>query len=211
MEKNLNKIIREELIKKRKSHLTESLNKLNDIEDTNFFFYNYIQKSTELLDEGYSIEEIEQIAENIFTDKLKQGAGTVASDIWGSTDVLSALFGGGLGMIKEQVIRWVLVQLGVGKGAANFLAAALEQTDPRELLRIFKSPENCTSGMPKISDGLMAGIIRYLQYGEKDVKLFDKNSDVLGLALGNVLDEVIIQSNIGEKVAEKLCAAIWKK
>ena len=65
--------------------------------------------------------------------------------------------------------------------------------------------------MPKISDGLMAGIVRYLQYGEKDVKLFDKNSDVLGLALGNILDEVITQSNIGETVASKLCAAIWKK
>ncbi len=208
---NINKLIREELIKKRKEKIVESLSELNDIQDQNFFFYNYIQKSTKLLDEGYSIEEIEQISENIFTDKLLQGGGQVAGDIWKNTNVLDALFGGGLGMIKEQIIRWVLVQLGVGKGAANFLAAVLEQTDPRELLRVFKSPESCTSGMPKISDGLMAGIVRYLQYGEKDVKLFDKNSDVLGLGLGNILDEVITQSNIGETVASKICAAIWKK
>lgn len=211
MDTTINKIIREEVIKVRRTRLEESLGELRDIQDRDFFFHSYIQKSAKLLDEGYSIEEIEQISENWFTDKIGQGAGTVAKDIWGSTNVLDALFGGGLGMIKEQVIRWVLVQLGVGKGAANFLAAALEQTDPRELLRIFKSPENCTSGMPKISDGLMAGIVRYLQYGEKDVKLFDKNSDVLGLALGNILDEVITQSNIGETVASKLCAAIWKK
>lgn len=211
MDTTINKIIREEVIKVRRTRLEESLGELRDIQDRDFFFHSYIQKSAKLLDEGYSIEEIEQISENWFTEKLGQGAGTVAKDIWGSTNVLDALFGGGLGMIKEQVIRWVLVQLGVGKGAANFLAAALEQTDPRELLRIFKSPENCTSGMPKISDGLMAGIVRYLQYGEKDVKLFDKNSDVLGLALGNILDEVITQSNIGETVASKLCAAIWKK
>lgn len=211
MDTTINKIIREEVIKVRRTRLEESLGELKDIQDRDFFFHSYIQKSAKLLDEGYSIEEIEQISENWFTDKIGQGAGTVAKDIWGSTNVLDALFGGGLGMIKEQVIRWVLVQLGVGKGAANFLAAALEQTDPRELLRIFKSPENCTSGMPKISDGLMAGIVRYLQYGEKDVKLFDKNSDVLGLALGNILDEVITQSNIGETVASKLCAAIWKK
>ncbi len=208
---DINKIVREELIKKGNHHIVESLIELNDIQDDNFFFINYIHKSSKLLDEGYSIEEIELVAENIFTNKLTQGIGDVAGDIWGSTNVLDALFGGGLGMIKEQVIRWVLVQLGVGKGAANFLAAALEQTDPRELLRIFKSPEYCTSGMPKISDGLMAGIVRYLQFGEKDVKLFDKNSDVLGLALGNILDEVITQSNIGETVASKLCAAIWKK
>lgn len=211
MDTTINKIIREEVIKVRRTRLEESLGELRDIQDRDFFFHSYIQKSAQLLDEGYTIEEIEQISENWFTEKLGQGAGTVAKDIWGSTNVLDALFGGGLGMIKEQVIRWVLVQLGVGKGAANFLAAALEQTDPRELLRIFKSPENCTSGMPKISDGLMAGIVRYLQYGEKDVKLFDKNSDVLGLALGNILDEVITQSNIGETVASKLCAAIWKK
>lgn len=211
MNNDINKLIREELIKKRKNNLVESLSPLNDIDDRNFFFHSYIQTSAKLLDEGYSIEEIEQIAENIFTDKLAQGAGTVAKDIYGSTNILDALFGGGLGMVKEQIIRWVLVNLGVGKGLANFLAAALEQTDPRELLRIFKSPEMCSSGMPKISDGLMAGLVRYLQYGSKDVKLFDENSDVLGLALGNVLDEVITQSNIGEKVGEKLCAQIWKR
>ncbi len=208
---DISKLVKEELNKKGNHHIVESLIELNDIQDNDFFIINYINKSTELLDEGYTIQEIEQVAENIFTNKLTQGIGDVAGDIWGSTNVLDALFGGGLGMIKEQVIRWVLVQLGVGKGAANFLAAALEQTDPRELLRIFKSPESCTSGMPKISDGLMAGIVRYLQFGEKDVKLFDKNSDVLGLALGNILDEVITQSNIGETVASKLCAAIWRK
>ena len=211
MDTTINKIIREEVIKVRRNRLEESLVELKDIRDKDFFFHSYIQKSAQLLDEGYTIEEIEQISENWFTEKLGQGAGTVAKDIYGSTNVLDALFGGGLGMIKEQVIRWVLVQLGVGKGAANFLAAVLEQTDPRELLRIFKSPEYCTSGMPKISDGLMAGIVRYLQFGEKDVTLFDKNSDVIGLGLGNVLDEVITQSNIGETVASKLCAAIWKK
>ena len=145
MNNNINKLIREELIKKRKNNLVESLSPLNDIDDRDFFFHSYIQKSANLLDEGYSIEEIEQIAENMFTDKILQGGGGVAKDIWGSTNILDALFGGGLGMIKEQVIRWVLVNLGVGKG------------------------------------------------------------------LGNVLDEVITQSNIGEKVGEKLCAAIWKR
>lgn len=208
MDNTLNIILKEELLNIRKNKLQESLSILEDIEDKDFFFHSYINLSAKLLDEGYEIEEIEMVSENIFTDKLKQGAGDVAGDIWGSTNILDALFGGGLGMIKEQIIRWVLVQLGVGKGAANFLAAALEQTDPRELLRIFKSKEFCVAGMPKISDGIMAGIIRYLQFGEDGVKLDFK--DMTKLGVGNVVDEVITQSNIGETVGNKLCELIWK-
>lgn len=208
MNVNLNKILKEELLTIRQNRLHESLSELNDIDDRDFFIVQYLSKSSSLLDEGYSIEEIESISENIFTDKLKQGAGAVSADIMGNTNILDALFGGGLGMIKEQIIRWVLTQLGVGKGAAVILAATLEQTDPRELLRIFKTKELCVSGMPKISDGVMAGIIRYLQFGDGGVQV--NTPDMLKVGLGNIVDEVITQSNLGETIGNKLCQAIWK-
>lgn len=206
MNDNLSITLKEELLNIRKKKLQESLSILEDIEDKDFFIRQYIITAGHLLDEGYEMEEIELLSEGFF-DKITQGIGSVAGDVWNSTNVFDSLISGGLGTIKEQVIRWLLTQLGVGKGAANFFAAFLEQTDPRELLRVFKSPEMCRAGMPKISDGLMAGTVRYLQFGESGVGL--NMADQGKSALGNILDEVITQSNIGETVADKLCKAIW--
>ena len=208
MELNLNKKLKEELLSIRRNRLYESLSELKDIEDNDFLIVQYLTKTGKLLDEGYSIEEVQQVSENIFTDKLTQGAGAVAGDVWSNTNILDALFGGGLGMIKEQIIRWVLTQLGVGKGAANAMAAALEQMDPRDLLRVFKTPELCTQKMPAISDAVMAGIRGYLQFGEKSVGL--NVADQGKSALGNIVDELIQQSNLGETIGNKLCGAIWK-
>jgi hypothetical protein len=204
---SLNKKLKEELLKIRKNRIQESLNELSDIEDVDFLFTQYLSKTGKLLDEGYTIEEIELVSEQ-FLDKLQQGAGAVAGDIWKNTNVFDALVSGGLGTIKEQVIRWILVQLGVGQGASNAMAAALEQMDPRDLLRVFKTPELCRQKMPEISDAIMAGIRGYMQFGEKSVGL--NVADQAKSGLGNIIDELIKQSNIGELAGNKLCGVIWK-
>lgn len=207
MELNLNKKIKEELLSIRQNRLYESLSELKDIEDNDFLIVQYLSKTGKLLDEGYTINEIESVSED-FLGKLTQGAGQVAMDGWKNTNVFDTLISGGLGAIKEQVIRWVLVQLGVGQGAANAMAAALEQLDPRDLLRVFKTPELCNQKMPEISDAVMAGLRGYIQFGEKSVGLNFADQGKSGL--GNIVDELIKQSNIGETVANKLCGAIWK-
>jgi hypothetical protein len=204
---SLNKKLKEELLKIRKNRIQESLNELSDIEDVDFLFTQYLSKTGKLLDEGYTIEEIELVSEQ-FLDKLQQGAGAVVGDVWKNTNVFDALVSGGLGTIKEQVIRWILVQLGVGQGAANAMAAALEQMDPRDLLRVFKTPELCREKMPEISDAIMAGIRGYMQFGEKSVGL--NVADQAKSGLGNIIDELIKQSNIGEMAGNKLCGVIWK-
>jgi hypothetical protein len=203
----LNKKLKEELLKIRKNRIQESLNELNDIDDVDFLFTQYLSKTGKLLDEGYTVEEIELVSEQ-FLDKLQQGAGAVAGDIWKNTNVWDSLVSGGLGTIKEQVIRWLLTQLGVGQGAANAMAAALEQMDPRDLLRVFKTPELCREKMPEISDAIMAGIRGYMQFGEKAVGL--NVADQAKSGLGNIIDELIKQSNIGEMAGNKLCGVIWK-
>jgi hypothetical protein len=207
MELNLNKKIKEELLSIRQNRLYESLSGLKDIEDNDFLIVQYLTKTGKLLDEGYTINEIESVSED-FLGKLTQGAGQVAMDGWKNTNVFDALIGGGLGAIKEQVIRWILTQLGVGQGAANAMAAALEQLDPRDLLRVFKTPELCNQKMPEISDAVMAGIRGYIQFGEKSVGLNVADQSKSGL--GNIVDELIKQSNLGETIGNKLCGAIWK-
>jgi hypothetical protein len=88
------------------------------------------------------------------------------------------------------------------------MAAALEQMDPRDLLRVFKTPELCREKMPEISDAIMAGIRGYMQFGEKAVGL--NVADQAKSGLGNIIDELIKQSNIGEMAGNKLCGVIWK-
>jgi len=203
--------IREQLEKEqvRTTYLTESLKPLSDISDEGFFIQSYIQIADTLMNEGYTLSEIEPLIEQSMADRLKQGVGGMAADTWDKTSVLGALFGGGLSGVKEQIVKWLLTSLGMGAGAATFISTALADYDVRNLLKVFKSKEHCLApeGLPGISDFVMEGIVAYLQTGEKPMNI---KQDFGGIALRNVFADVMRQSNFGESVAEKVCGAIWK-
>lgn len=203
--------IREQLEKEqvRTKYLTESLKPLSDISDEGFFIQSYIQIADTLMNEGYTLSEIEPLIEQSLTDRLKQGVGGMASDTWDKTSVLGALFGGGLSGVKEQIVKWLLTSLGMGAGAATFISTVLADYDVRDLLKVFKSKEHCLApeGLPGISDAVMEGIVAYLQTGEKPMNI---KQDLGGIALRNVFADVMRQSNLGEGIAEKVCGAIWK-
>lgn len=203
----LDKIIKEQLKKERETYLKESLDSLSDIEDNGFFLESYIDLTVQLMNEGYDIKEIEVVAEQGIMDKLTSGAGAIAKDTWDSTNVLQTLLGGSMSTIKEQMINWLLVTLGMGKGAANFMAAFLADYDIRDLLLMFKSKEHCMQQAPKVSDSLMEAVVRYLQFGEKETYI---KQDYVKLGVGNMFGEIIRNSNIGETVANKFCGIIWK-
>ena len=208
---NIKKKIREELQKEqsRTNYLTESLKPLSDISDEGFFIQSYIQIADNLMEEGYTLEEIEPLVEQSLTDRLKQGIGGMAADTWDKTSVLGALFGGGLSGVKEQILKWLLTSLGMGAGAATFISAVLADYDVRDLLKVFKSKEFCLApeGMPGISDAVIEGVVAYLQTGERPMNI---RQDIGGVALRNVFADVLRQSNLGEGIAEKVCGAIWK-
>lgn len=203
--------IREQLEKERvrTEYLTESLKPLSDISDEGFFIQSYIQIADTLMNEGYTLEEIEPLVEQSFGERLKQGVGGMASDTWDKTSVLGALFGGGLSGVKEQIVKWLLTSLGMGAGAATFISTVLADYDVRDLLKVFKSKEHCLApeGLPGISDAVMEGIVAYLQTGEQPMNI---KQDIGGVALRNVFADVMRQSNLGEGIAEKVCGAIWK-
>jgi hypothetical protein len=208
---DIKKKIREELQKEqsRTNYLTESLKPLSDISDEGFFIQSYIQIADNLMEEGYTLEEIEPLVEQSLTDRLKQGIGGMAADTWDKTSVLGALFGGGLSGVKEQILKWLLTSLGMGAGAATFISAVLADYDVRDLLKVFKSKEFCLApeGMPGISDAVIEGVVAYLQTGERPMNI---RQDIGGVALRNVFADVLRQSNLGEGIAEKVCGAIWK-
>jgi|694.fasta_scaffold79783_3 hypothetical protein len=203
--------IREQLEKEqvRTTYLTESLKPLSDISDEGFFIQSYIQIADTLMNEGYTLSEIEPLIEQSMADRLKQGVGGMAADTWDKTSVLGALFGGGLSGVKEQIVKWLLTSLGMGAGAATFISTVLADYDVRDLLKVFKSKEHCLApeGLPGISDAVMEGIVAYLQTGEQPMNI---KQDIGGVALRNVFADVMRQSNLGEGIAEKVCGAIWK-
>jgi hypothetical protein len=203
--------IREQLEKEqvRTTYLTESLKPLSDISDEGFFIQSYIQIADTLMNEGYTLSEIEPLMEQSMGERLKQGIGGMAADTWDKTSVLGALFGGGLSGVKEQILKWLLTSLGMGAGAATFVSTILADYDVRDLLKVFKSKEYCLApqGLPAISDSIIEGIVAYLQTGEQPMNI---KQDIGGVALRNVFADVMRQSNLGEGIAEKVCGAIWK-
>jgi hypothetical protein len=204
--------IREQLEKEqvRTTYITESLKPLSDISDEGFFIQSYIQIADTLMNEGYTLSEIEPLMEQSMGERLKQGIGGMAADTWDKTSVLGALFGGGLSGVKEQIVKWLLTSLGMGAGAATVLSTVLADYDVRDLLKLFKSKEYCLApegGLADMSDAIIEGIVAYLQTGEQPMNI---KQDMGGVALRNVFADVMRQSNLGESIAEKVCGAIWK-
>lgn len=196
---NIKKILREEL--ERQIYLTESYSSL----DKNNLQEEYFNTTIKMLQEGYSLDEIEQVSEglfgNQFLDSLLGGInfGNLGSGFWSG--------------VKEQIIRWFLTKLGVGGGVANIASTILADIDVRIMLKPFKTPELCTSEMPKITDAVVKAIIRYLQFGEKTPNLSLKKGqtgDLVKLGIGEFVGEVIKDSNLGETLASKLCNSIWR-
>jgi hypothetical protein len=198
--KDIKLILKEELGKERENYVIESFKPLYDANNQSIFLETYINIGTKLLDEGYDIDEIEMIVEQNMLDNILQGA----KGMWDKTDVTKILKGGGWSMVKEQLIRWVLSAFGVSGGALTFLSAALADYDPRMLLKMFKNKEMCITNAGPLSNSLMEGLIRYVQIGG------DKDISVAQLGIGNIIGEVIQESNIGNVVAQKFCNLIWK-
>lgn len=199
----LKSLIREELNHERRSYLIENIVSLSEIKDPNEFQNNFIVTTIKLLGEGYDISEIEGVTEAFLGDIIK---GSINPANWVS---------GGWSAIKEHIIRWILETLGMGAGLTNVTATFLADYDIRDLLKPFKSHEFCLSaeGMPKIIDGVIESTIRYLQFGEQSPSIRKnrgQKGDIVKLGFGNLVGEVIRDSNLGETVANKVCGAIWK-
>lgn len=206
--KNIDKIIKEEIKRERKNHLVKSINQLNDIKDNDFFFEQYFETSLNLLDEGYTIEEIDLISEQSIGERLGGSVWGALKDLTGQTNIKQALGGGGLSALSEYAINFLLTQiLGFHKNTANFLSSFFADTDPRILLRPFKSPELCAENLPKISDSLMEGMAAYLQGKNPPDKQWKETSQ---LAIRNIFADAVRQSSLGETIAGKVCNMIWK-
>jgi hypothetical protein len=184
------------ILDERKENLKNSLNELKNIRDKSFRSERSFQILINLLNEGYDVNEID------VTSQLK------------NIDFKSMITDATLSGVKEYIIRYVLNQIfGMNSSISTTAAQFLSDYHVRHLLKPFKNLESCTSrdGMPKIIDGILEVLARYLV-----TKVTNSDRDDYGLNLksisltfgGNMLGEAIRDSDLSEILSEKFCKII---
>lgn len=195
--KEIKVIIKSNLLEERKRKLTESLSSLSGIKDKNTLLEKYLITTSNLMNDGYTIEEIE------------------ASDIYNkmnSVDWKGVVGDSILTTAKEYIIKYVMQEvLGANATFSRMFAQFMANINPLDLLKPFKDEQSCIQSFPQISDGILIVMFRSIAGGEIGA---DSNSYQLGLkdsisAIGgNMVGQAIKESNISEKVSNIFCKAI---
>jgi hypothetical protein len=195
--KEIRVIIKSNLLEERKRKLNESLSSLSGITDKNILIEKYLITTSNLMNDGYTIEEIE------------------ASDIYNkmnSVDWKGVLGDSILTTAKEYIIKYVMQEvLGANATFSRMFAQFMANVNPLDLLRPFKDEQSCIQSFPQIADGILIVMFRSIAGGEIGA---DSNSYQIGLKdslsamAGNMVGQAIKESNISEKVSDIFCKAI---
>jgi hypothetical protein len=181
------------LVEERTRKLDESYAEFKDIPKESFPMEKYITISSKLLDEGYTINEIEStdVSKQLNTFDWKKGMGDSA-----------------VSSSKEYVIRFVLTAV-FGKEHPDLITTAsqiMADISPLDMLKPFKNEQYCIQYFPKISNAILEAMVRY--YGGQKLGI-DRNNygiNVGGVAStlgGNFIGEIIQQSNISQVISDK--------
>ena len=194
--------IKETILVERTRKLNESFDVLCDIRDNNYVVETYLKICSDLLQEGYTIDEIESVD---LKDKI------------GDTDMSSMMKSGIVSAGKEYAIRFLLTTIfGDNKKVNTIASKILADLNPLDILKIFKDNQSCNQFFPKLSDALLEVIVR-----EVGSDVFNVNSDsyslnpfkggfgdILTNYAGNLSGEMIRKTDISEKIASKFCKLI---
>lgn len=196
----LRKYIKETLLEERDRKLYSSYEELNDIRDKEYFLERYFVITSNLLNEGYSIEEVES-AVNELDNPLS------------NVDIGSNIMSAGGSQLKEYAINILLTFVFGGKnqGMISTISVVFADYDIRDILKPFKDEPNCMSHMPKMVDSILEALSRYVAGSTVGVDRNDYGLNLSGLAsgyAGNMFGEVIKDSNIGETISDKICKFI---
>jgi hypothetical protein len=196
----LKNYIKETLLEERERKLYSSFDELNDIRDKEYFLERYFIITSNLLNEGYSFEEVES-AMNEIENPLS------------NVDIGSNIMSAGGSQLKEYAINILLTFVFGGKnqGMISTISVVFADYDIRDILKPFKDEPNCMSHMPKMVDSILEALSRYVAGSTVGVDRNDYGLNLSGLAsgyAGNMFGEVIKDSNIGETISDKICKFI---
>lgn len=169
----LRKYINETLLEERQRKLHSSYDELNDIRDKEYFLERYFFITSNLLNEGYSIEEVESAI---------QGVENPLSNV----DIGSNLLSAGGSQIKEYVINVLLTYVFGGKnqGIITTISVVFADYDIRDILLPFKDMSNCSTHMPKMIDSVLEALSRYIAGSTIGVDRNNYGLDLGGIASG---------------------------
>jgi hypothetical protein len=196
---NIKDVVKRNLNETRNKILEESFNQLVLSNTKENIVEKYINVSSQLIEIGYTNDEIQsylnEAIELPFSDKVDYGK----------------LIGGGIwSEVKEYAIRWILEALGMKGNLAQQLSIALADTNPLDLIRIFKNRQLCETHMTHIADSVVELLVRNLGGSLAGKTLNIRSSNVGTAAVGNIVGEAIRNSNIGESIRDVMCKVIHK-
>jgi hypothetical protein len=189
-------IVSDKLKQERIKKLNESLSQLELIRNEKMLIEKFLVVSGQLLNEGYTIQEIE--SSDVYNQLNKVDWGGAVSN----TLMTSA---------KEYAIKFIVQNvLGANPTFSRIFAQFMANVNPVDLLKPFKDEQSCIQHFPAIVDGIIIVIFRSVMANELNV---DSNSyknlkDGLNVIAGNMLGEAIKNSNISETVSNSFCKMI---
>ena len=202
---NIKKIVNENLQKTRKQRFDESFTIVSESKNSDEFLNNVLIASSNLISEGYEINEIEDYI-NELDVKSMVSSGDNALDQVKNADWGGIMKGTIMSSIKEYAIKWLLNNLGMKGEITDFMATVFADYNPIKLLKPFKDMQTCmqSDAMPALCDAIMEGLGRFI--GNKMVS--GGGDSTIKLGIGNIFGESIKESNIGETAGAKFCSLI---
>ena len=195
---DIKKVVSENLQKTRRQRFDESFKNARNSKNRDEFLVNVVIASSNLISEGYSIDEVEDyIGEGDLAVSGDEALQKVKDADWGKI-----ARGSIMSMIKEYAIKWLLTNVGLNKHFSETAAIFFADYNPLDLLKPFKDPQNCATYMPKMSKSLMEAIARELG-GQ-----ITGTSNTLTMSVGNIFGESIGESNLPKIVGDKFCKMI---
>lgn len=194
---DIKKIVSENLQKTRKQRLEESFNHIKDIKDIETLYSQILYTSSNLIEEGYEIEEVESVVNGLTKE------GIIDSALGGMEDLKNRDWAGDVktglwSAAKEYVIKYFVGALGVNEFWSKELSVIFANMSPIEILKPFKNAQYCTQYMPKLAGTIIEATVAGYMGKDNAVKNISRN----------ILTEAFNESNINQVLANKLCKII---
>jgi len=195
--------IKETLLEERKRKLSESFIEVTDIKDSDFASKKITEITISLINEGYSLKEIED-SFNLLEDDNPWDMSKLDFTKMFKSSMLSGA--------KEYIINFVLTEVfGANKDFAATAAVVFADYNPIDLLKIFKDEQSCNPSMRDLLDSLIEAVVRYIGGNIAGVDRTNYGLNITGIsttAVGNIFGQAIRESNVGEVASSKFCKLI---
>lgn len=192
--------------------------------DDNDYIKQYLYKTFDIIKEGYTLNDIDEYFNKKFLNEIETPKNLNLPDINNliPSNFSSTIWDSIKMQLKEYIIYYILSAIfGEDNDYVEPLSIALKQIELVKLLYIFYDEVKCKQPMTQVIDAILEIIVR------KTANNFFKDSDsefvnkltgekktwsqfFISMTLGNLVGQLISQSETPDMFAEKFCKLIHK-